>query len=416
MGATAGLSVVLAGCIGNDGNGGSGGDDGGGDESPQTIEVPGLYDLSGATASVGRPTALGTQDALQYLADNDELRVNIKHPTTDYAYKVPEAVSTYNDWTSGENPPAILGWGSGDTKALGPKVAQDKVVYISASYAERLLADNTPYNFFGNLDYTSQMRVLLRYLEREDPGASVGYVGPGGNLTTDPMGGPLPNYAEQVDVEFDTDPVTLPHTASSATSQMQEIKSRGWDYAMYHGIASPYNLLMKARQEVYPEVQTLSTTWCVDESWVNETPDLYEGQIWVNEFKTFNEAVESDAKGGNAVQTALEEYRDDPGPEVANLHYVRGFIHTLLLRQGLHNALDMDLDPSKGADVREGILDISDWGVWGLSEPFSFFENDRRPTMRGRVYEMSDGEINYQETIELERNMEWIEYWNEELD
>lgn len=123
--------IGVAGCTGDDSGGGNG----------DSVTVPGIYDLSGATASVGRPTALGSQDALQWLENNDELQISIDHPNQDYAYEVPEAISAYESYTSGDKPPAILGWGSGDTKALAPEAARDEIVYISAAYAERLLAN-----------------------------------------------------------------------------------------------------------------------------------------------------------------------------------------------------------------------------------------------------------------------------------
>jgi len=286
---------------------------------------------------------------------------------------------------------------------------------IGPAYAERLLADQFSYNFFATLDYASQIRVALKYIAENDAGARVGYFGPGGTLTSDPMGGPIPNYAESLDIEFDSEPIIMPHTASSATSQMQEARTRDWDYAVYHGIAAPYNLIVQARADIFPELKTASTTWCVDESWLAETPELYEDQIWVSGFKTLAEARSAGSKGADAVDSALTEYRNPDNPEVANLQYVRGFIHALMLRQGIHNAMDAGLDPSKGQNIRQGLLEIDDWSVWGLSEPFTLDENDRRPTMRGRVYTASDGELNHEQTMELPRNMDWIEYWNENL-
>lgn len=121
--------------------------------------------------------------------------------------------------------------------------------------------------------------------------------------------------------------------------------------------------LLKARADEYPELEALSTTWCVDESWVAETPEFYEWTKWVKGFKTIDEVLGSDTDGGKAVETALNEFRDPENPDVANLHYVRGFINTLLPREGLHNAIDLDLDPSKGPNVREGLIEIDDWDV-----------------------------------------------------
>ena len=150
LGTSAGIAVVgsLAGCIGN-GNGGEGGD------GANEVRVPGIYDESGGTADVGRPTAIGSRDAITYFNENDELPREIAHPNNDYAYEVQQAQQLYDDYTSGDDPPVIVGWGTADTEALSGAVAEDEIVYISASYSANLLTEEAPYNFFGNLDYTN---------------------------------------------------------------------------------------------------------------------------------------------------------------------------------------------------------------------------------------------------------------------
>ena len=109
LGTSAGIVALgsLAGCTGN-GNGG------GEDE----VTVPGIYDESGGTADVGRPTAIGSRDAITYFNENDELPREIAHPNNDYAYDPQRAQQLYDDYTSGDNPPVIVGWGTADTEAL----------------------------------------------------------------------------------------------------------------------------------------------------------------------------------------------------------------------------------------------------------------------------------------------------------
>jgi len=91
--------MALAGCLG-----------GGGDSSG--VSVPGIYDMSGATSDVGRPAGIGSRDAIKWINNNDELDSEINHDWQDYySYDVPQAKSAYDEYTSGSNPPAIIGWG-----------------------------------------------------------------------------------------------------------------------------------------------------------------------------------------------------------------------------------------------------------------------------------------------------------------
>ena len=73
----------------------------------------------------------------------------IKLIDSDYAYKIPEAVSLYKRLVNDEKVVMINGWGTGDTLALRDFVNQEKIPYVSASFAADLTdPKKTPYNFF----------------------------------------------------------------------------------------------------------------------------------------------------------------------------------------------------------------------------------------------------------------------------
>lgn len=93
---------------------------------------------------------------------------------------------------------------------------------------------------------------------------------------------------------------------------------------------------------------------------------------------------------------------------VANLHYVRGFVQALVLVRAFDHAADMGLDIFEGKHLREGMLAVDGWDAWGLSEPISFEEGDRRATTTGRLYEVTDGELAHDTTVELPRTDEWL--------
>ena len=43
-----------------------------------------------------------------------------------------------------------------------------------------------------------------------------------------------------------------------------------------------------------------------------------------------------------------------------------------------------------------------------LSQPYTFEEGDRRPTMTGRIFEVTDGDLAFDTTVELPRREDWI--------
>jgi branched-chain amino acid transport system substrate-binding protein len=397
-GGLAGLGL-LAGCTGNTGTGGGGG--------TESVRVPGIYDTSGATSDVGRPTAIGSRDAVTYVNENDFILQEIDHPNNDYAYEVSQANQYYNEYTSDSNPPAIIGWGTADTEALSGQVARDRIVYVSASYSANLLEEEAPYNFFGNLDYTSQARAHLKWIADNDAGARIAFIFSNTSFGQAPVEGGK-QYAEELGLEVGSD-INLPLTANSATSQLRKARDDDIDYLIHQNTAAPMQVLLSARQEVYPDVTVCGLTYTVDELRVDQSPELFEGARYVNAFRNFQGALESGGDGAELIEANFErEGRSMDNPEVANLNYVRGCIHTLLVVKAIQNANEMDLDPTSGEDLRQGMFAIEDDNMWDLSEPFNYMEGDRRPTMTGRLFEVSDGALEFDTTVELPRREDWI--------
>jgi len=391
------------------GDGGDGGDDGsdGDDMESGPVTVPGIYDLSGATSDVGRPTALGSRDAIAHFNENDTLGRQIDHPSNDYAYEVPQAQQYYEEYTSGGEPPVIIGWGTADTEALSSTVAEDEIVYISASYSAKLMEEETPYNFFGNLDYTSQGRAHLKWIADNDPDATVGFIFSNTAFGKSPVEGGR-QYAEELGLDLAAD-INLPLTANSAETQVRKARDAGIDYLIHQNTAAPMQVLLSAKQDIYPELTVCGLTWTVDELRVQQNPGLWEGTRAVSAFKIFDEVMSEDTEGSNLIQASIERGgRSMDNPEVANLNYVRGAIHAILALKGLQNTIDMGMDPTEGSNVREGMLAIEDDDMWGLSEPFTFTDGDRRPTMTGRLYEVTDGQMQFDTKAELPRREDWI--------
>lgn len=389
----------LAGCTGK-GNGGNG------DSEDPVLRIPGMYDMSGPTSDVGRPTAFGTIDFINYVNDNDLLDVMIEHEWVDYAYDINEAVRVYEDFVEDETPPAILGWGTPDSLALAEMVAEDKVVYVNAGYTQNILSPETPYNFYGNLDYPTQGRLVLEYIDQNDPGSKISFAHHGGT------GGEVPaqeaeRYAETAELDVEFGPLfELPLDTTSTKSLLRRAKDNGVNYIFAHTTATPVRVLAKDAMDVYPDVQITGTTWTFDEFQIEQAPEPLNGVQCVQAISYFDEALETD-DGGDAIGEAFKAYRDTDLDDrnVANIHYVRGFIHGLVLYRGIENTLEMDLDPASGADLLEGMLAIDDWDCWGLSKPFSYDEGDRRPTMSGDIYEVVDGEPTVDQEVSVDKEL-----------
>jgi len=384
-----GVALGLAGCLGGGGGGGG-----------NSVTVPGIYDESGGTSDVGRPTAIGSRDTITYINENDLLEREIDHPNDDYAYEVPQAQQLYQEYTSDGEPPMIIGWGTADTEALSGTVAEDEIVYISASYSANLLTEEAPYNFFGNLDYTSQARSHLKWISDNDPEAKIAFIFSNNPFGQAPVEGGKA-YAEELGLEVGSD-INLPLTANSATTQLRQAKDGNVDYLIHQNTSAPMRVLLQDKADVYPDVTVCGLTYTVDERVVSESPEIFEGVRYVNAFRTFQGALDSDGMGADIIEANFErEGRSMDDPEVAQLNYVRGVIHALLALKGLQNTIEAGEDPTVGPNARQGMFGIDGDDMEGLSEPYSYEEGNRAPTDTGRLFEVTDGSLSFDTTVEV---------------
>ena len=119
------------------------------------IKIGGIFDLTGATADVGTPYSEGMR-GLRRLAQRrraassgHKIEALICRTTR---YKVPIAEQLYSQYVPRAWSP-FMGWGTGDTEALRSRVTDDKMPFMSASYAEMLTdPTETPYNFVLGAD------------------------------------------------------------------------------------------------------------------------------------------------------------------------------------------------------------------------------------------------------------------------
>ena len=396
--ATAG--VAMAGCLGDS-------DSAIGD--PDGVPVPGIYDLSGATADVGRPTGVGSQDAIGWYHENDELESGIFHEYQDYAYEVQEAQRLYDNHVSGDTPPAIIGWGTADTEALANDAHADEVVYVSASYSDHLMAEETQYNFFTSLDYTSQARVHFEWIAENDPDATVAFINNTSEFGQSPVEGGE-EYAEELGLDVE-DNIVLEPDEGDADAQVQQAEEDGIDYLIHQNTADPMVALLNAIDERDADITVMGLTWTTDELRVDDNPDLYEGVRYVNSNLTFEEALEEGGRGAEIIEDSFErEGRDMDDPEDANLNYVRGIAHASLVMEGLKHVEETGGDPESGTELREAFFELEGFDAEGLVPAgLNYDEDDRRATMSGRMYEVQDGELVYDDTIELEDpDGEWL--------
>ena len=233
------------------------------------IAIGHLEDLSGGTADVGTPYGQGVADTFAWVNKNGGVggkQLNVD--STDYGYKVPQAIALYKKWSAPDNKvAAIMGWGTADTEALTGFLAQDKIPDISGSYAAALTdpegtsgkAKPAPYNFFYGPSYSDSMRAMLIWAaddwKAKGKAGKPKFVHMGANH-------PYPNAPKAAGEAIATElgfevlpPLVFALTPGDYSAQCLSLKSSGANYAYLGNTAASNISVMKACKTAGVDVQ-----------------------------------------------------------------------------------------------------------------------------------------------------------------
>lgn len=353
--------------------------------SPQTIKLGGIFDLTGPTSDVGSLYADGVRDYVAYVnAHGGIAGRQIELIYEDYAYNVPRAEELYERLVKEHRVIAILGWGTGDSEALRPRVAADKIPFMSASYAENLsLVSEAPYNFIIGVTYSDQMRIALRYIAEtwtdvtRKPRVVFFY-----NDT--PFGkSPLQagrEYAAAHGIELGPDQIVA-LSAQDATAQLQAAAAAGADYGIIQQTANATATIVRDARRLGLKMQFIVLNWGTNEKALALAGSAAEGMLGTSPF-TF---PYEEAPGLSEMRTARRSLGKDTAP--LNIHYVQGWVTVRVMLAAVERA---GANPS-GESVRRALEAMTDYDTGGITAPLSFSPTSHKGTLALKIYQVKNG-------------------------
>jgi len=351
----------------------------------QTIKIGGIFDLTGATGDVGAPYAVAARDYINYV--NKQGGVNgkkIELIDTDYAYKIPQAVSAYKDQVS-KGVIAILGWGTGDTEAMAPMIATDKIPYISASYSEHLVFDKTPYNFIGATTYSDQARLALQWIK--DNWKDKGRKPRVALIYNDTGFGRSPiqdaeDFAKKIGVEIvDKEIVAL--QALDATTQLLNMQKKSPDFAINQHTLMATSTILKDAKKLGLQNKFIGLNWAFSEKLIEMAGDASNGYMAPMPFAFW---TETKVKG---VQFMHKVRKEVAGKEDAQpVNYTQGFIGAYLLVEALKKAGNN----LTGENIKK-VLESNTFDMMGLSADIAYKPTLRKPNVSAKMYAIKGGKI-----------------------
>jgi len=351
----------------------------------QTIKIGGIFDITGATGDVGGPYAEGVRDYITYV--NKHGGVNgkkIELIDVDYQYKIPQAVSSYKEMVS-KGVIAILGWGTGDTEAMAPMIAKDKIPYISASYSEHLVFDKTPYNFIAATSYSDQARLALKWIKdnwkdkTRAPKVALIYndTGFGRSPIQD-----AEEFAKKIGVEI-VDKQIVGLKDLDATTQLLNMQKKEPDFAIIQQTTMATSTILKDAKKLGLKTKFIGLNWTFSEKLIEQAKDAVEGFYAVMPFAFWHE---TNLKGVQFMHKVRKEVRGKADPQPVN--YTQGFIAAYLLVEALKKASNN----LTGEHIKY-VLENNTFDMMDLCAPISYKPELRKPNVSAKIYTVEHGKI-----------------------
>lgn len=345
------LSIALAGC----GNGGGSGED-------DPILIGNIADLSGPTSDVGTPYSEGVRGYVEWRnAQGGIGGRQIELLWEDYQYDVAVAERLYTDY-SAQQVVAIQGWGTADTEALRGRVNADEIPFMSASYSEELTRSNeTPFNFVVATSYSDQLRIALRWIHEQDPGAEVAVFHHDSPFGQSPVADGEA-YLTEAGLDLGYQAHVMPSGATDFVGELQRVSAAGVRYIVVQNVESPAAQLARDIVDQGLDIQLVLLNWSAGETFIELAGDAAEGAIGVQPWTPVAHQVPG--------QQDARDFLAAKGEELASLHYTQGWWTMALMATAIESIVDAGEEVT-GPAVRDALNAVADFDTQSVSLPIT---------------------------------------------
>jgi branched-chain amino acid transport system substrate-binding protein len=369
-----------------------------------TVKVGGLFDLTGATAEVGKPFLEGVRDAVSWMNSNGGVNgKKIELIAVDYGYKTPEAVAAYKKFVEQDKVVMIEGWGSGDTEALKDQVTKDKIPYFSAGFTAHMNNPaKTPYNFFLGASYSDQVRAFLQFVKKDfkEKGKKpkVCFIYPNNGFGKSPIEAGKA-YARELGIDVVDDQITPPAGFQDATTQLLNMQKQGADYAFIQNTVKWAAIILKDGKKLGLKTKFFLNNYGMTEQLPELAREAAEGVYGMATTVPYGSSVPG-------MKKIAEMHARNHPKDSHNVFYVRGWTYALTWGEGLKIA-----DRNKqlnGEGVKKALESMNNFDLGGLVQPVTYSATDHRSSTKSVVYVIKGGKLVKVEEMEAPRKKEWL--------
>ncbi len=354
-------------------------------EDSSEIKIGGIFALTGPTHESCIPYADGIRNCINHI--NEQGGINgrkIKLIERDHGYLIPRAREVYKTMVEKEKVHAVLGWGTGDTDALRPEAAKDRIPFMSASYSSKLGdIEEAPYNFLIGVTYSDQIKIALKFILEQWKGKPrkprVAFI-----YNDTPFGrSPVADgraYAISHGIEIVPEEI-VPLDAFEAADQLLRIKKNGADYTIIQETAWAASVILKDAGKLGLNTIFIGLNWCADEKVVALAEESAEGYIGMLPFLFTDESI-----------PGIKEIREYNKRKKINIggyihRYIQGWATAKVMAEGIRRSGN-DIS---GPGIRKGLESIRNYSTGGITAPVTFTSDNHKGTDKLKIGQVKNG-------------------------
>ena len=365
------------------------------------ITVGAMIGITGPTSAIGPEYADGIKDATRWINDHGGIngrKINLI--LNDTKYDVGKARKLYSYYYS-QNIQLIQGWGTPATEALRPKVNRDGVVYMSASYSAALTDPFfTPYNFFVCTDYSTSIRLAIKYIKKSCSHLSrpprMIFIYPDNSYGRGPIHAGK-RMAGVMGVEYGPDQI-VSLKAKEAISQLKAVKEYSPDWVWLGGTLNSCAVIIRDAGRIGLDTNFIINTWGFDERLLAKAGDYANGRVYgIAPCAMWGDNV----PGMKAIMKANKKYH--PGKKYT-ISYVKGWLSMMVMAEGIRRAGDNISGPA----VRDALETLKNFNLGNLSAPITYTNMDHRPNTGVKIYKIEHGKYIRVAEIEMPRDPRFL--------
>ena len=344
-------------------------------------------DRTGATNTIGPFFCAGVHDYIRLVNKKGGVEgYQVRAFEIDMKYEVPLAVEAYQRQKQ-EGAVSIMLYGTPQTYALAPKLAEDKIPGTSPGFGRADAADGRlPYIFPIAATYWSQATASVKYVLDQAKGkrplkiAFLYYDNPAGKE-------PIPVLEKLAKKEnFELKAWAVPPPGIEMSAQVLDIAQRyRADWVITHLFGRSPSVSIKELKRVgFKMDHVIGFVWGTSESDLDAagraTAEGYLGLQFAGAGTDF-------PVHGQIAEMYKTEGKEPPKEMAKSVYYNRGILHAAVHVEAIRNAAKMG-GPITGEKVKQGLESIKGLTLGGLIPPLEITSHDHEGGGWVRIYQV----------------------------